>query len=247
MNLLVVDWDYFFPNKETDPHDWPLWDWGHSEGHSEGLLRDILWPSRAFAFWRSGMELPQVNEELAQSFWSRFTIAPRAQLFYADSNRYAAHERVMRYVTNEVWLFDAHHDSGYRAGAVGRVLSEQNVTCEDWMIAYDLTGCALHVRYPKWRGSPGFEEEPEFSVDIASDDEEPMPNPVFDRVFVCRSGTWVPPWTNDARFMNFIAHAPVQKRILLGDLEARDWDEPTLRDRMNQENEAFQKLGFHVT
>jgi hypothetical protein len=41
----------------------------------------------------------------------------------------------------------------------------------------------------------------------------------FDKVFVCRSGAWVPPWFDDA-FADFLQIAPVRSWTLVSD---QDW------------------------
>lgn len=226
MKLLVVDWDFFFPDPNLMPFPedeeerveraltvLSLYDWGHSE-HMLFMSQGV-WAHRASAFMHRGVELPQMNEQ-KDYFWSRFRIKPRAQLFFADSNMHAANQRVSRNV-DEVWLYDAHHDSGYKADSFQTVFETQKVTCEDWMVGYKLFGAELHYRYPQWAAADAIgqpeSKQMQDAVDIAQDDDSDNPV-VFDRVFVCRSGSWVPTWC-DQQFLNFIAEAPVARRICM--------------------------------
>ena len=210
MNLLVIDWDFFFPTGEHDVETAALWDWGHSEEGMAALYLGIVWTTRAADFIRRGIALPDTSGEEAM-FWSRFTFAPNAKLYYGESNVLAYHKTVRRgwNLNSQVWLFDAHHDSGGYRYTLAQTLKRKTLTCEDWMVGYAATD--LHMRYPRWKAW-GLTEEPDpiVRVDRRVDDGADVPV-VFDRVFVCRSGAWVPPWL-DQKFWAFIASAPVPQR-----------------------------------
>ena len=225
MRLLVVDWDYFCAvvERPEDGDEWVLYDWGHDE--AQEIFFEDIWPSRAAGFIASDLPLPDTSgEELG--FWRRFNINPRAQLFVADSNMWAAHARINRFI-DDLWLYDAHHDAGYRDDAlrdVDQANKQVRVTCEDWMIAYGIQGTHLHMRYPRWRyyGMEG-EPVPHVKMDRRVDDGEPVDVP-FDRVFVCRSPAWTAPWL-DATFQEFIEAAPVARTIPLHGMKPlRDFD-----------------------
>lgn len=210
MLLLSVDWDFFFPNPldggKCSGEEALLYDWGHRESR---FFVETIWPIRAAGFERAGRPLPVV-EEGWRSFWSRFTFAPRVKLFVAESHSFAADRRVKRGVTG-VLNFDAHHDCGY---------SERwpaELDCGNWMLAYD---CPKQVRYPRWR--VGAEGKPLVPVDLVKDDGSPIRAPIG-RVFVCRSGAWVPPWC-DTDFECFVqlAGLPV---VDIGKFE-RSWTGP---------------------
>ena len=91
------------------------------------------------------------------------------------------------------------------------------------MLGYHLAGATLHVRYPTWCGPaliPG--PPPAVSIDCAMDELTPIPV-VFDRVFVCRSGAWTAPWL-DTAFFQFLAAAPVNRRVNLDGVAPRSFD-----------------------
>jgi len=228
INLLVIDWDFFFPTVEhpSQGEDWQLYDWVHSEARSPQLLAEI-WRNRASDFFRAGRDLPGLSGQ-QRNFWDRFTFTDDAVAYLADSNRYAGAGDVRDDVTS-VWLFDAHHDAGYRPGTAERVITEQAVSCEDWMVAYHADDAALHVRYPTWRTHAfTIEPPPQVPVDRAFDDGGPV-DVEFGRVFICRSDHWVPPWL-DADFEKFVATAPVAELVEGmwdedgADIELRDFD-----------------------
>jgi hypothetical protein len=183
------------------------------------VLATIIWTSRAAALIASGKGLPgTTGEDL--TFWDRFTFSPGAKLYVADSHARAWTPRVRNRVT-EVVNYDAHHDAGYHGDKTG-FLAYGAASCDDWVLAYTGDCIPVSVVYPRWRDwAMTAEPEPPVPVPRRVDDGTPDPVP-FDRVFLCRSGAWVPPWA-DAAFYAFLAACPVKKKIHL-ERTARDWD-----------------------
>lgn len=223
--LLVIDFDYFFPNplmmaKESRGNAPLLYDWSISES----LFTAVdLWPQRAASFLIAGKELPRCNEGY-EEFWNRFAFEGNP-VFVSDSNVYAGIVDAFGMGFSEdawsdVWLFDAHHDCyGSEEG-----FNPDAATCANWMHAHHRNGSKLHVRYPAWRADVDgsiveCEAPPGIPVDRQIDDGMPMG--FFDQIMICRSGAWVPSWCDD-QFEEFI-HIP---GIELG------WIEETIpRDR----------------
>lgn len=221
-NLLVVDWDFFFPNPfdggEYKTRDVMLYDWQHSESR---LYIETLWPIRAAGFVRNGLPLPRC--EGYQDFWSRFEIFLPATLLVADSNVWAGSELVESWDEmpwDSVWLYDAHHDCGYKHSSLEKVRENGRIECENWMAVHHERGSDLHVRYPQWKVH-AFTAEPQpwFPVDRSFDDGTPPPVN-FDTVFLCRSGAWVPPW-NDDQFAEFVAAFPGEHEVIGPDMTRR--------------------------
>ena len=248
MKLLVVDFDYFFPNPTMqDPASWTqdtqlgLWDWGHKE--SELMVSAGMWAIRAASFDRHNVPRPTVRS--LESFWDRFVL-PDAQLLVSDSNLWAGTVDPVMYQLSpeqenwsEVWLFDAHHDCGYHEGALEKYQDDQLVNCENWMLVHQQNGAGLHVRYPLWRGT----HEALLQARPPSGDQyydcEPRPVvevdrrldigletfPEFDGVFLCRSGAWVPAWC-DEQFEELIAAYPGEHLWVDTELPRnREWSE----------------------
>jgi hypothetical protein len=239
-NLLCIDFDYFFPVQRVDDEQGWLYDWGHSEANS--LYLGPIWGVRAAEFDRAGVPRPQANNEWTD-WWGRFNIHEDATLYYADSNVLAYHPDVQGdRKAGQVWLYDAHHDSGYGENRdIKAIVKSGKVSCEDWMVAYRLQHQAeLHVRYPAWKAwAMDLEPEPLVPVDRQVDDGKPN-DIVFDTVFVCRSGAWVPPWC-DHDFMDFITDAPVNELYELDPCEPREFDEDQVK-RMVLATEKLQQM-----
>jgi hypothetical protein len=257
VNLLVVDWDYFIPIGMHNPdgslsQHWMLYDWGHRES---ALFIEALWPARAAGFMRLNLPLPTTTGE-EKDFWKRFSFSRKATVGYADSNAWAASPMVTglgrraRQWKN-VWLYDAHHDAGYNGADSLKALKEGRWSCEDWMILYWALGASLHVRYPKWRAyvlskreeSP--EPVPPIPVERLIDAPENRPyTTVFDRVFVCRSGAWTPPWCDDA-FSKFLLDCPARGgQFCLDKMQMRPWSEAQV-ERVEHVRRALEAVEKH--
>lgn len=232
MNLLSVDWDYFFQIPDHDPTF--LYDWGHREASL--FIDGPLWAIRAGVFAGRGLDLPAVNNHWT-GFWGRFRFTEGAQLYFGDSHALAVTDPVIEGIS-EVWSYDAHHDCGYADDDLVQAINQGRYQCGSWALAYwaQLSEMKrlddplpLHVRYPGWKDWRQHEETCLIhDVDRRTDlfGEE---TPVFDRVFVCRSGAWVPPWC-DAQFLDFVGRCPVADRADIGaelgsPVAPRDWEQ----------------------
>lgn len=227
-NVLVVDFDYFFRNPMeaadgTDPNVF-LYDWGHKEAPI--FVEGPLWNIRAEQFMETGLPLPRTS--LVPGWWSRFRFAQNVELLLCDSNAHAGNLTPEAVGGNlgEVWLFDAHHDSGYRDNPTASMKYWRShygtLNCEDWMIDLASDGADLHMRYPQWREN-GLEMEPEPAVTMDRQVDDLAPLPIrFHAVLMCRSGAWVPPWCDDD-FTTLAEQFPGKHRWLDETHHPRDW------------------------
>lgn len=199
-----------------------------------------LWADRAAGFVTQDMPLPVGNHQW-RTFADRLRYAADAQLHIADSN---AHAGLLMDVDGEVfddvWLWDAHHDCGYAVASYDEWVRRFEVeedggswSCEDWMLVQKWKGASrLHYRFPDWHTKyreRGVALPDGVGLDARVDDRSEDPTlPIFDDVFVCRSGSWVPPWC-DGQFAAFVdtfplAHDYMQPELLDDDLR-RPWGE----------------------
>jgi hypothetical protein len=230
IKMLIVDWDYFFPVKHSG-HEGPLYDWGHSE---EGVVAALamsgeLWTIRAAGFLQNGLPLPGTSGE-ETNFWNRFVFSPETKLSIAESNA-MAFDAEMASKVNELWLYDAHHDSGYSA-PISKIAERGFLTCEDWMIGYWSAGLPphkMHMRYPGWNSNALLKEpRPKIpALDRRVDNKYPVTETI-NHVFVCRSSSWVPSWL-DPYFTDFVLSCPVNAKPVEIDranvLLPRRWDQ----------------------
>lgn len=250
--LLVVDWDFFFPNPwmiEKFTEDVLDYDWKHLENP---ILVEDIWTSRVDGFWDKGRALPRTLPH--SGFWERFNIDGDYLVLAGDSNLHAG--RLFPQLVDleaegwaEVWLFDAHHDSGYETTrSLAQFEERGTMSCEDWMLNHAAQGSRLRVRYPAWRAQADggiFECEPPPAVEVerAIDDGQPIEG-WFDAVYVCRSGAWVPPWC-DEDFEDFLAGADGSTEALWIDEDFprhRTWDEQAARAEYELIKEAKERL-----
>lgn len=225
-NLLAIDWDFFFPNPleggfESDGT--LLYDWGHRE---TVFFIEHIWPTRAMGFVGNNRPLP-VMDDRWRKFLDRFQFTDDVRAYVSESNMLAGSLSAPDGDPFEsVWLFDAHHDSGYTHSTLRKFRDAETYSCEDWMLQHYMMGSDLHVRFPRWKEN-WHRERPsakEVVVDMKQDDDERLTGLVFDTVHLCRSGAWVPPW-EDAKFFQFMETLPGDVEELGGyDLKPRRFD-----------------------
>lgn len=294
-NLLVIDWDYFFPRPDLSLSSYVdlnptgrdaddqfsyvrtafLYDWGHQESD---LFINAIWTVRAAEFRRMGLDLPTIYDRAVSSpdvgedarfvygwreFRERFKLAANARLYVADSNTWAGAllpdgnvDGLSDAFTDDqdrfdsVWLYDAHHDSGYSVKSVENFITRGHYNCEDWMLIHQLRGSELHWRYPRWLdvkyGSP---KTRGLELEWQRDGDNNEPDVEFTDVFVCRSGAWVPPWCDDdftrfvSAFENPLRYRPVEESIVLEDISPRHWDENDVTKQVEMIELAMKMLG----
>lgn len=189
--------------KDRDAKTLWFYDWGHNEAP---FYVGQVWDVRAAAFMGADMPLPQAQVE-PHEFWGRFRFDPGARLYLADSHSLASNAMVLEGV-DKIWNFDAHHDCGYRPGEDADNLAMGRVGCSNWgLYAHLVQGAKFVQRYPRWKTRAFEAEQAPSWVEARFED----PNEVtrtFDRVFVCRSSAWVPPWCDEA-FEEFWQACPV--------------------------------------
>lgn len=224
-NILVVDFDYFFPNPleagEVLDGISGLYDWGHREAP---FFIEGIWPIRASQFLAAGLPLPRAV--VPEGWWSRFRLTQQPTLLLCDSNAHAGN-LLPDGPIGQVWLFDAHHDAGYGATPQEGLQKwnghRSSLNCEDWMLNLYHGGADLHMRYPQWRANGmDMEPEPAVPVDRAVDDLAPL-DIRFHTVLMCRSGAWVPSWC-DPDFTALADAYPGRQRWLDQSVHPRAFD-----------------------
>jgi len=245
--LLSIDFDYFVPLPTGSDPLWLMFDWGHRE---DALHHGLIWSLRAADLLRNGIPLPATSGEETR-FWPHIRLAEDAVVYVADSHAAAAVEAVRDGIT-EVWSFDAHHDAGYDGH--GQAMHERGeYDCANWILAYPERPRRRGARvfYPAWK-TDAFAVEPvpdgDERVHRCHADRMTMRHlPVFDRVFICRSGGWVPPWL-DTAFIDFLLAAPrpggMEQVVIDGDagIAPRPWDAAAVRAEALATTEAFAAL-----
>jgi len=217
MNILSVDWDYFFPCMDN-------YDWCHSE---RSFMLDLIWSTRVGAFdlltKQKAIEtlVPKDYEE----FWAKMRFAFPQQLIIAETHVDLYHI-LSGCVSVSIWNFDAHHDLGYEN-------DNRRLNCGNWanhLLKEERMG-EYHVIYPSWR-----KEFPETKNEYMSinntmrrvEIHHEIPKlPLFNVIFICRSSAWTPPWRDNC-WMKFInwwkrnrEHAWKEKRFSEFVLKAR--------------------------
>ena len=250
MNLLSVDWDFFFPEPKLSDPESLMFDWGH---HEAPFFIDSAWHHRAAAFLRHGMPLPGLSGE-QEGFWSRFRFSPKAELIWAESHSNIGLPEVEQGVAR-VWSYDAHHDAGYgKLSDLLPNLSRGMIHCDDWALFYTMTKASrfhrrsrdIRVVYPRWKSwAMEAEIQPAWPVSRAVDDGKVL-RPVIHRVFVCRSGAWVPSWL-DAEWWSFLRACPIENRRGVGYWVDREFHLSRAQQEADETTELLNRLDSRET
>lgn len=224
---LSIDFDYFVRED-------PSWDFGHGESAmymdflwairagsclARGMdLREETSP-RKYA-------VPTPRE-----FWEKiaglgFDFSGVKQASVADSHMYGflAFDRRPQERTRIVH-FDAHHDLGYRSiQKIRKIIQQERADCSDWLFhTIRSRKVQTSLVYPTWKGakewdllcdtwqaSKGRDKALYSSAlrfvhgNVWSETYVESLIGKVERVFICRSGAWVPPWL-DGEFIRFVA------------------------------------------
>lgn len=197
MNVLSVDWDYFFPNSGA-------YDWGFCESHP--FMMEMVWGHRVASRNMRHPERSAVTEMRArgfEGFWEKIQFSNEPMLVIAESHK-ELHMVLDQYIrADSVINFDAHHDIAYRS-------NKGALDCGSWAshAFKDKLFKKYELVYPEWR-----KEQPEsnniftFAPKKLQENTKVhygMPNlPKFGAVFICRSSSWTPSWCDD-KWLEFI-------------------------------------------
>ena len=202
-NVLSVDFDYWVPED-------PMLDWGHQE---KGIFLEMIWISRAASLIANDhdpKQISKIDEAPSPIDFAGFLVDEKG---YALGENFAvaeSHESAYHYFENEknmhVIHVDAHHDMGYTL---------KKVNCDNWLQHLIDEGKVKKVSmiYPKWRLQKNMHWDMDMPDEVKSRIEDwkakgidisvkfglnELPaNVILNKVFVCRSGCWVPPWLDD--------------------------------------------------
>lgn len=232
-NILSIDWDYFFP-------DFSEYDWGSLESYSPELL-NVLWSLRQRSFKFANANSDSAIKEYIPSNYEVLEILCKSTpkvLFITNS-----HKHIIELLNNfnnyfpdspvpNLYNFDQHHDLGYKKEHKSNP-NEIEPTCDNWAI-YALKNNLINnydLHYPSWRENKAetkrllkkiiCKDAVEHKINVSYENIQNLDLPTFDALFICRSDTWTPPWS-DHQWMEFIfpiltktfQHSVIEKAIL---------------------------------
>jgi len=209
MNILSVDWDFFFPDVI------PL-DWGHKESP---LFIESLWPIRAgnrnLLTKEKAIDTILPDKNLLNGFWERVIYQPGLVYSLIITESHADISIILKEdKKNVVVNFDQHHDILYR----GRTIPKGDIPdCDYWAgwgIKYGYIK-ELHQFYPEWRKQnpessdvnnllPELNTKRKHKITVNYGLSSNYLPKIFGVVFICRSGAWTPSWCDD-KWLEFIS------------------------------------------
>lgn len=178
MNILSIDWDFFFP-------DFSGFDWG-ADDDTHPHIEEFIWYTR---FYNRNYSTGQYAYQLRPKFES-FLEWIKGRVNFDRALITDSHKSILKAIKPgaAVWNFDQHHDAGYyREKGIPKVFDSGNWALHSYIEKYNLI-------YPEWRKV--FKEPSSDLVEYGVSywgDEVVIPRR-FDILFICRSGAWTPPW-----------------------------------------------------
>ena len=179
--LLTVDWDFFVPID-------PMLDLAHREA---SIFLNMLWQARL------GLREQIKTNGTEKGFWKRFgCLADNAGPTWVSDSHMFAHNLLAG--IDHVILVDAHHDCWNQA-------KKGQVECSDWLRVWLQGGKKRRATWIRSDWSKDLFDVPNDLRDKMSlhTDVDSLGIGRIDRVHVCRSGCWTPPWT-DRQFIEFV-------------------------------------------
>lgn len=241
INVCSIDWDYFFPDEH--PYDWGLNEFPASLLNRLWVIRAGNVPIFTKAFKDRNIALYNFLPDIERinTFWNHIKTKDSSIVI---TESHAELFKIIDAMEIEITLynFDAHHD----------IYSDKNLNCGNFVYHLLNEGYLkpenYHIVYPHWR---------EDSLDglIVCDDIEkintyyqiPEDLPIFNIIFICRSGAWTPPWSDD-HWINFIQYwkqyPPIwkNKMALPYVLQKRDFDIKAAETVIKEEKEWREKI-----
>ncbi len=197
INILSVDWDYFFP------HDtFCLFDWAANDENE--ILKEIVWSIRASEInikRQKSIEYVIPNENKFNGFWDKVCHNNPLNLYICDSHLelYKIVEKLSKRHKNiNVYNFDAHHD----------LYVSTNLNCGNWVYyalknnyisEYNLISSDKILYYEF-----DINKFPNFKDRIKTSSIIETINDVY-LIFICRSSPWTPTWSDD-KWLKFIGY-----------------------------------------
>jgi hypothetical protein len=195
--LLSIDFDFFVRED-------PLWDLGHIENE---FFMDLIWRARPHL-------LGLMKAEGHRGFWDqlRKSFTFDREIFVSESHL-EAYNFVQPF--EQIILIDAHHDCWQKEDPL-------NITCDSWAYyATHVAKCELIWVHPPWVDPTHMEIPSHVRGQVRTMTMEALCENFechIDKVHVCRSGCWIPPWL-DQEFIEFVNSAGFSKTTTVGRFE----------------------------
>jgi hypothetical protein len=228
--LLSVDFDYFVPEKQE-------YDFGHSETL---MFLSMIWSTRMFYY--DHIKTTGGEEQFWNLLNSKVSVV-KSGTFVSESHAYA---HSLLHGIGHIILVDAHHDCWY-GDSLGIDKTVKDIYCHNWVREWLKGNKKRRVTWvqPEW--SVGNFSVPTDLLDrvtvISEGDDWGVKQ--IDRVHICRSGCWVPPWL-DQKFINFVNNrggSIVKMQDGDWDPMVKRWTDEYLQEGLNQNKEVLKKIG----
>jgi hypothetical protein len=206
LNILSIDWDYFFPNNR-------IFDWQFQD--NKLVYCETLWPIRwsnlsLFDHKIIAKDVYHPDPQLLNGFLDKLLINSNPSILVLSDTHTDIQILINLFPAKvNIYNFDQHHDIYY-----GNKLPKRKaqLNCGNW-VGYFLDRIeSYHLFYPPWRES-NLEHTGKLLYTNSVSFTIPESPPAFDTVFICRSSPWTPSWS-DHKWIEFIEYFKTNHHIL---------------------------------
>ena len=198
MNILSIDWDYFFP--DNFQFDWSMDD-------KKSIFYEIIWPirwsNRNLKTKEFAKDTYHPDLQLLNGFLDKILINSKpALLSIAETHSDIQHLIELFPAKPDIYNFDQHHDIYYydHPGKINDQLNPGN-----WVSYFTTQINSYHLYYPPWRESIPEHTDERLNYTASISYNIPINPPEFHMVFICRSAPWTPSWS-DHHWIEFIEY-----------------------------------------
>ena len=207
MNILSIDWDYFFPDNF-------IFDWAMDD--KQFVFYETIWPIR----WSNrnlydhtiiAKDIYHPDLQLLNGFLDKVLINSNpALLSIAETHSDIQHLIELFPAKPDIYNFDQHHDIYYydHPGKINDQLNPGN-----WVSYFTTQIHSYHLYYPPWRKSNPEHKDNRLNYATSISYDIPDNPPEFHIVFICRSSPWTPSWS-DHHWIEFIEYFKINYRYV---------------------------------
>lgn len=195
MNILSIDWDYFFPDNTA--FDWSMDD-------QQFIFYETIWPirwsNRNLITKKFAKDVYHPDLQLLNGFLDKILINSNpAMLSIAETHSDIQHLIDLFPAKVSIYNFDQHHDIYYQN------LRTKFLNPGNWVSYFFDRIESYHLYYPAWRKSNPEHTDKRLNYTTSISYDIPNDPPEFQMVFICRSAPWTPSWS-DHHWIEFIEY-----------------------------------------
>ena len=189
-NFLTIDWDYFIDVHNAKSNSYRE----TQEDILSKWYREYLVALEEDQHLETGYTLGAIYDEFLEEVLPNLRFDTEEELILSESHA-AAYQEAINSHADYVYLWDAHSDLGYG----GLEALNYEVNCANWLgkLLKERQIKKAYIIYSPYTKEETWEFDEmikAYPICFMSLKEFLLKNPYFNKIHICRSGPWTPPW-----------------------------------------------------